>query len=122
MSARLYNLNKQKLNFLGIKDDRVLEMKSQMLKAALCKIMGSLMTSRAETKSYLDAIDPSTDMFASNGWYRGGQEAIDKDFTGLFAGNNHFSANEEYIRIDLGRKVYISSVYLTNRNDNNLYN
>lgn len=61
-----------------------------MLKAAICAIMGSLITSKAETRSYLDAIDPSTNVIASNGWHwspgagmlQHGEYLIDGDFLG----------------------------------------
>ena len=40
-----------------------------MLKSALCILIGSIVTTRSETSSYLDAIDPANDIIASNGWF-----------------------------------------------------
>ena len=79
-----------------------------MLKTALCIIAGSLMTTKSETSSYLDAIDPANDITASNGWFvtsvdAAGDALIDGNFIWKRMHTTGSGNDQSYVRIDLLR-------------------
>ena len=89
-----------------------------MLKASLVAATGLLSSTNGETSSYLDSINPATDVYSSNGWKtnRAGDILVNGDFYSLDVHTVENSV-ETYIRVDLRQSVMISSIYLSNRNN-----
>ena len=75
---------------------------------ALALLHNTMELSRAETYSYLDDIDITTDVISTTGWFasRLGYKLVDGDFMTRVDMNAN-SVASEYVRIDLGREVKI---------------
>ena len=76
-------------------------------------MIGTLVTTKAETSSYLDMVDGSEDVYSSNGWltstsntYHPGDYLVDGDFFGGVC-HNRLNDSDAYIRIDLKEQVMI---------------
>ena len=85
-----------------------------MLNTALCAIMGSLVTTRAETASYLDSITTSN-ISTSRWWQVSVNNLCDGNFVGGIAALFPHGGSSTWVRIDLTQPVFISSLYLSDR-------